>query len=126
MTGNITKSYQGKTAKNTVIEDVEYDVYELTDSDFSKATVGIFDKIDNSKALAFSLSKFVDLTKTLGEGFHSEDLEGHLWKLDTNESGSLDRFPFVRCYVDEDLSLNSAEAAEMLLIWGYKVSLMDL
>ena len=33
-------------------------------------------------------------------GFHGEDLAGQLQKVDPNESGSLDRFPFVMCYVE--------------------------
>ena len=32
-------------SKNTVIEDVEYDVDKITDSDFSKAAMRVFDKI---------------------------------------------------------------------------------
>ena len=43
----------------------------------------------------------------LGEGFNSEDLAGHLRKVDPNESGSLERFYFVRWYVDEEVSLDS-------------------
>ena len=35
MTGNIPPSSKGKTGKTTVIEDVEYDVDELPDSNFS-------------------------------------------------------------------------------------------
>ena len=45
----------------------------------------------------------------LGEGFHSEDLAGHLRKLDQNESGSFDRLYFVRWYMDKEVSLDSAE-----------------
>ena len=66
------------------------------------------------------------MIETLGEGFHSEDLAGHLRKVDPNESGSLDRFDFVRWYVDEEISLESAEEVERLVGWGCKVSLMDL
>ena len=84
-----------------MIEDVEYDVDELPDSDFAKAAAIIFDKRDNGKYCVLPSSKFVDLIETLGEGFHSDDLAGHLQKLDPNESGSLDRFSFVRCYMDE-------------------------
>ena len=40
----------GKTGKNTVIEDVEFDVDEIHDSDFSKAVVRVFDKIYNGKS----------------------------------------------------------------------------
>ena len=49
MTGNIPSSSKGKTGEKTVIEDVEDDVYELPDSDFSKAAARVFDKIDNEK-----------------------------------------------------------------------------
>ena len=51
---------------------------------------------------------------------------GHLRKLYPNESGSWDRFDFVRWYVDKDVSLESAEEVEYLVGWGYKVSMMDL
>ena len=37
-------------SKNTVIEDVEYDVDKITDSDFSKASAGVLDEINNGKA----------------------------------------------------------------------------
>ena len=49
MTGNITSSSKVKTGKNTVTEDVEYDVDELPGSDLSQAN-------------------FVDLIETLGGG----------------------------------------------------------
>ena len=75
---------------------MEDDVDELTDSDFSKSAVIIFDKIDNVKDGVLPSSKFVDLIEKIGEGFHSDDLAGHLRKIDPNESGSLDRFSFVR------------------------------
>ena len=91
-----------------MIEDVEYDVDELLDSYFSKAAVIIFDKTDNGKDSVLPLSKFVELIETLGEGFHSEYLAGYLRKVDPNESGSLDRFDFVRWYVDEEVSMDSA------------------
>ena len=41
------------------------------------------------------------------EGLNSEDLEGNLWKVDPNESGSLEHFDFLRWYVDEEVSLDS-------------------
>ena len=126
MTGNILSSSKGKTGNKTVIEDVEYDVDELPDSYFAKAAAGVFDKIDNGKAGVLPLSKFVELVETLGEGFHSEELAGHLWKVDPNESGSLDRFAFVRWYVDEEVSLDSAEEAKKLVGWSCKFSLIDL
>ena len=37
---------------------------------------------------------------TIGEGFHGEELAGHLRKVDLNESGSLGRFSFGWWYVD--------------------------
>ena len=52
------------------------------------------------------MSKFVELIETLGKSFHSKDLAGHLRKLDPNESGSLDRFPFVRWYVEDEVSMD--------------------
>ena len=90
-----------------MVEDVEDNVDELPDSDFSKATAIIFDKIDNGKDGVLTLSKFVDLIETLGEGFHIENLAGHLWKVDPNESGSLEHFDFLMWYVDEKVSLDS-------------------
>ena len=41
----------------------------------------------------------------LGKGFNSEDMVVQLEKLDPNESDSLDRFAFVRWYVDKEFSL---------------------
>ena len=55
----------GKTCRNNVIEDVEYEVYELTDSDFSKADAIILDKIYDGMDFVLPLSKFVDLVETL-------------------------------------------------------------
>ena len=52
------------------------------------------------------------MIETLEEHFHSEDIPGHLNQSDQNESGSLDRFDFVRWYVDEEVSLESAEESE--------------
>ena len=49
MTGNTISSYKGKTGANTVIEYVEDDIDELPDSDFSKAAVRVFHKIDDGK-----------------------------------------------------------------------------
>ena len=109
-----------------MIEDVEDDVDELPYSDFAKAAAIIFDKTDNGKDGVLPLSNFVDSIETLGEGFHSEDQAGHLRKVDPNESCSLDRFTFVRWYVDEEVSLDSAEEAERLVGWACKVVLVDL
>ena len=67
-----------------MMEYVEYDVDELPDSDFSKAAAIIFDKIDHWKGGVLLLSNFVDLIETLGVRFHSEDLAGHLRKVDPN------------------------------------------
>ena len=61
MTGNTPSSSKGKTSKNTVIEDVEDDIDELPDSDFSKFSARVFDKVDNRKAGVLPLSKFVEL-----------------------------------------------------------------
>ena len=99
---------------------------ELPDSDFAKDAVIIFYKIYNEKDGVLPSSKFVDLIETLGESFHSEDLAGHLHKLDPNESGSLDCFSFMRKYVEEEVYPDSAEEAERLVGWSCKVSLMDL
>ena len=84
MSGDIPLSYQGNTVKNNVVEDVEDDVDELLDSDFSKAAAIVFDKIDNGKDGVLPSSKFVELIETLGEGFNSEDLGGHLRKVNPN------------------------------------------
>ena len=43
------------------------------------------------------------------EGFNSEELEINLQKLYPNESGILERFAFVRWYVEELVSLESTE-----------------
>ena len=50
MTGNFPSSSKGKKGEKTVIEDVEYYVDELSDSDISKAVAIIFYKIDHGKA----------------------------------------------------------------------------
>ena len=84
-----------------MIEDVEDDIDEIPDSDFSKSAVRVFDKIDHVKAGVLPLSKFSELIETLGWVFHSEELVGHLQKVYPNESGSLYRFYFVRWYVDK-------------------------
>ena len=59
MTVNITLSSKGKTGKNTVIEGVKDYIYELPDSDFSKATAIVFDKIENDKSDVLPSSKFL-------------------------------------------------------------------
>ena len=85
-----------------MIEDVEDDIDELPDSDFAKAAAIISDEIDNGKDGALPLSRFVDLIETLGGGgVHIKELEVQLWKVDQNRIGSLDRFEFLRWYVDE-------------------------
>ena len=124
--GNTPFSYNCKTVKKTLIEDVEYDLDELPDSDFAKATARLFDKIDHGKYGFLPPSKFVDFIETLGEVFHSEDLAGRLHKVDPNESVSLDYFSFVRWYVEKELSLDSTEEAEYLVGWSCKVILIDL
>ena len=50
MTGNIALSSKVKTGNNILIEDVEDDVDEVPDSDFSKASARVFNKIDNCNA----------------------------------------------------------------------------
>ena len=57
MTGNIPLSYEENTGKNNLMEDVEDDVDEISDSDISKASAKIFDKIDNGKDGVLPLSK---------------------------------------------------------------------
>ena len=105
---------------------MEDDVNELPDSYFSKAAVRVFDKIDHGKANILPLSKFVELIETLGEGFHSEELVVHLWKLDPNKIISLDNFSSMRWYVDKEVYMDSRDEAERLVGWGYNVSLMDI
>ena len=56
----------------------------------------VFDKIDNGKSGVLPQSICFDLIETLGEGFISMDLAGHLWKVDPNEIVSFDCFDFVR------------------------------
>ena len=46
-----------------MIEDVEDNVNELPDSDFSKVAAIVFDKLDNGKDRVFSSSKFADLVR---------------------------------------------------------------
>ena len=75
-----------------MIEDVENDVDELPDSDFSKAAARLFNRIYNGKAGVLPSSKFAYLVETLGEVFHIEYLVGHMRKVDSNKSGSLDLF----------------------------------
>ena len=70
--------------------------------------------------------QFLYLIEKIGEGFHSNELAGHIRKLDPNESGSLDRFAFLRQYVDKEVFLESAEEAESFLGQACKVRLMDL
>ena len=40
------------------------------------------------------------MIQIIGVGFHGEDLADQLRKVDPNESGSLDHFSFVMCYVE--------------------------
>ena len=57
-----------------MIEDVEDDVYELPDSDFSKSSAIVIDKKDNEKYGVLPSSKFVELIETPAE--ESECLVG--------------------------------------------------
>ena len=68
---------QGKTGEKTVIDDLEDDVDELPDSDFSKSAAIIFDEIYHGKDGVLLSSKFVGFIETLGGGFHSKELAGH-------------------------------------------------
>ena len=47
-------------------------------------------------------------------------------KVDPNESGSLDHFTSVRWYVDEEVSMDYSEEAELFLGWDCRVSMLDL
>ena len=49
-----------------MIEDVEDDVYELSYSDFAKASTRVFDDIYNGEAIVLPSSKFLALLKHLG------------------------------------------------------------
>ena len=69
MPGNIPSSSKGKTGKNNVTEDVENDVDEIPDSDFSKAATRVFDKIDNGKDGVLQPSNLLTLLKQLGRVF---------------------------------------------------------
>ena len=51
---------------------------------------------------------------------------GHLRKVDSNESGSLDHFAFVRWYMDKEVSMDSAYEGGCFVGWACKASLMDL
>ena len=53
-------------------------------------------------------------------------MAGRLRKLEPNESGSLESFAFVICYVDKEVSMESAEEEEQLVGCVFKVSLMDI
>ena len=53
MTGNIHSLANFTTVKNTVIKDVEDNVSELPDSDFSKNSVGVFDKYIMGRLVSF-------------------------------------------------------------------------
>ena len=53
-------------------------------------------------------------------------MAGHLRKVDPNESGSLDRFDFMRWYVDEEISLESTEEGQRLVGWACKTILLDI
>ena len=96
MISNIPSSSKGDTGKKSVTEYVEDDVDELTYSEFSRSVVGVFDEIDHRKDVILPLSKSVDLLETLGAGFHSEVLVGHMREVYPNESYSLDRFALMR------------------------------
>ena len=95
----------------TVIEDVEDDIDKLPHSYFSNAVTRVYDKTDNGKSGVLQLEKSVDLIEILEENFHTKELAVHLQKLDPNESGSFDCFDFLRWYVDEEFSLESAKEA---------------
>ena len=60
-----------------------------------KSTERLFDKIYNGKASVLPYSMLVNLIETLCEIFNCEDLAVHPRKVDPNESGPLDHFPFV-------------------------------
>ena len=49
---------------------VEDDVDELPDSEFSKASAIVFDRIENWKDGDLPSSNSVEFIETLGEGFH--------------------------------------------------------
>ena len=66
MTGNITLSYKVKTGEKTVIEDVDDDLDEITDTYFSKYDAREFYKVDHVKYGVLPLSKFVDLVENFG------------------------------------------------------------
>ena len=98
VTGIIPSSPKGKTSKKAVIE---YELYELLDSDFSKAAARLFDKIDNGKAGVIPLSKFVEFIETHATARMVVELAGHHRKLYLNKIGISDHFAFVRWYVDK-------------------------
>ena len=82
---------------------------------FTKATMRVFDKIDNGKAGVLPSSKPADLIEIIEDSFYCEELAVHMWILYPNESGSLYCFAFVRWYVDKEIYIDSAEEAERLV-----------
>ena len=76
MTGNILSSYNLKTGKKTAIDDVEYEVDELPDSDFAKSPARVFDKIDKGNDGILPSPIFFDFIETLGE-----DLIVRIWRI---------------------------------------------
>ena len=64
------------------------------------------------------LSKWYQDINTGGGGVHGEELEGHLQKVYPNESGSLERFAFMKWYIDEEVSLEYTDEAEHLMGLG--------
>ena len=63
---------------------------------------------------------------TLGDVFNGKYMVVNMWKVDPNESGSLDCFACVRWYVDEEVYLDSVEEAECFVGWGCNIGLMNL
>ena len=105
---------------------MEDDVDGLSDSDCSKSAAILLDKIDHGKVGVLPSWNLFDLNKTLWDVFHSEEIEDYLSKVYPNETDSLDRFSFLRWYVDEEDFLDFADDAECLVSWGWNFSLIDI
>ena len=85
---------------------MEYYVNEIPYSYFSIDAAIVFAKIYHEKSGVLPSSNIFDLIEELEEGFYIKDLACNMQKVYSNESGSLERFVFVRWYADKEVYLD--------------------
>lgn len=73
-------------------------LFPIPQSEAAKNAIRVFDQFDTTKAGTLPVARMEDLLDELGEGFHGDELQEQLAKIDVGKTGQLERPAFVTWY----------------------------